>query len=147
MEINEGALPHLEELWIGSSPLLNEVPSGIQHLRNLKVLANYDMPSEFVLSMLPDGGSEYWKVEHVQSVLFLYRVGGRRYVEYKLGEPELLDHLQGSASNINDIAQRDIRMSFCYSDDEGQSAPMWNYVNQLSFSSGRVSFFSDDIED
>ncbi|PON55823.1 LRR domain containing protein [Parasponia andersonii] len=48
VEIEEGALPYLEELRIGSSPLLKEVPSGVQHLSHLKVLANYDMPSECV---------------------------------------------------------------------------------------------------
>lgn len=41
---------------------------------------------------------------------------------FKLGEHELLDHLQSSATKIND-------------------------VDQLSISSGRISFFSDDIED
>ena len=100
-------MPHLEELRIGSSPLLNEVPS-IQHLRNLKVLANYDMPREFVHSMQPGGDSEYWKVEHVQFVIFWYRVEGRCYRLYKLGEPELLNHLQGLATNINDAEQNDI---------------------------------------
>ena len=38
VEIEEGALPLLEELRIGPSPLLNKVPSGIQHLQSLKVL-------------------------------------------------------------------------------------------------------------
>ncbi|XP_024027725.1 disease resistance protein RPM1 [Morus notabilis] len=94
LEIDEGALPLLEELRIGPSPLLKEVPFGIQHLRNLKVLANYSMPSEFVLSMQPDGGSDYRKVEHVPSVLFWYRVQERSYISYKLGEPALLEHLQ-----------------------------------------------------
>ncbi|GMN27195.1 hypothetical protein TIFTF001_040998 [Ficus carica] len=73
VEIEEGALPLLEELRIGPSPLLNGVPSGIQHLRSLKVLAFYDMPNEFVSSIQPDGGSEYVKVEHLPSVLFCDR--------------------------------------------------------------------------
>ncbi|PON86712.1 NB-ARC domain, LRR domain containing protein [Trema orientale] len=147
VHIEEGALPCLEELRIGSSPLLNEVPSGVQHLRNLKVLAYYDMPSEFVLSMQPDGGSYYSIVEHVPSVLFWYRVKGRRYVLYKLGEPDLLDRLQGIATNINDVQQRDIRLSFSYSDGEEETASTQNDINRLSFSSDRFSFFSDDIED
>ncbi|PON86707.1 NB-ARC domain, LRR domain containing protein [Trema orientale] len=147
VEIGKGSLPHLEELRIGSSPLLNEVPSGIQHLTNLKVVANYDMPSEYVFKMQPDGGSDYSKVEHLPSVLFWYKVDGRRYILFKLGEPELLDHLQGLDSNINVVAQHDVRLSFYYSDDEEDSASIWNDVNRFSFSSDRVSFFSDDIED
>ncbi|PON31645.1 LRR domain containing protein [Parasponia andersonii] len=51
VEIRDGALPHLEKMKIGCSPLLNEVSSGVQHLRNVKVLANYDMPKEFMLSI------------------------------------------------------------------------------------------------
>ncbi|GMN66790.1 hypothetical protein TIFTF001_035851 [Ficus carica] len=68
--IGEGALPVLEELMIGPSLLLNEVPSGIQHQRSLNVLAFYDMPDEIVLNMQRDGGSDYVKIEHVPSVLF-----------------------------------------------------------------------------
>ncbi|GMN70238.1 hypothetical protein TIFTF001_039282 [Ficus carica] len=58
VDIEEGALPILEELRLGPSPLLNEMPSGIQHRRSLKVLAFYDMPDELVLNMQPDGGSD-----------------------------------------------------------------------------------------
>ena len=86
VEIKQRALPHLEELRIGSSPHLNKVPTGIQHLKNLKVLANYDVPCEFVLSMQPDGGSDYKKVEHVPSILFWYIIEGRRYRLYKPGD-------------------------------------------------------------
>uniref|UniRef100_A0A2N9G186 NB-ARC domain-containing protein n=1 Tax=Fagus sylvatica TaxID=28930 RepID=A0A2N9G186_FAGSY len=45
--IDEGASPLLESLVIGPSPQLKEVPSGIQHLRNLKYLAFSNMPKEF----------------------------------------------------------------------------------------------------
>ncbi|PON31335.1 NB-ARC domain, LRR domain containing protein [Parasponia andersonii] len=148
VEIDKGALPHLEELRIGSRMPLIEVPSGVRHLQNLKVLANYDMTSEFVLSMQPDGGSNYWKIEHVPSVHFLYKGKGRRYKSYKLGEPGLLDFLQGLASNKDEVAQREVRLSFYCSDDEEHSTETWNGVNRLSISSeSRVSFFSDDIED
>ena len=147
VEIEEGALPCLEEFRIGSSPLLNEVPSGVQHLRNLKVLANYDMPSEFVRSMQPDGGSNYWKVQHIPSVHFWYRVEERRYVLYQLGEPELLNRLQGLDSNTDEVTQREVRLSFYDSDDEEDFASTLNDFNQLSFSSSQISFFSDDIED
>ncbi|GMN64784.1 hypothetical protein TIFTF001_033840 [Ficus carica] len=138
VEIERGALPLLEELRIEPILLLNEVPSGIRHLGNPKVLANYDMPAEFVLSMQPNGGSDYWKVKHVPSILFWYRVQGRQYVLCKLGELDLLDHLQGtSATNIN--SWNCLRFSFCYNDDEADStitsvAP-WNDANRLSFSS------------
>lgn len=154
LEIDEGALPLLEELRIGPSPLLKEVPFGIQHLRNLKVLANYSMPSEFVLSMQPDGGSDYRKVEHVPSVLFWYRVQERSYISYKLGEPALMEHLQGLATIVDVFPQYDHRWSFCYSDAEEDVASVststaigpWNDC-RMSFSSDRFSFFSDDIED
>lgn len=152
LEIDEGALPHLEEFRIGPSPLLNEVPVGIQHLGNLKVLVIYCMPSEFVLSMQPDGGSEHWKIEHVPLVLFWYRGQGRSYISYKLGEPALLDHLQGLASNMFGFSQDDHRWSFCYRDAEEDSASTsasfvpWNDI-RMSFSSDQFSFFSDDIED
>ena len=66
---------------------------------------------------------------------------------YKLGEPELLDRLQGLATNITEAAQRDIHLSCYYSDVDEDSASTSNNANRLSFSSDRFSFFSDDIED
>ena len=45
--IDEGASPLLERLVIGPCSQLKEVPSGIQHLRNLKDLRFLDMPKEF----------------------------------------------------------------------------------------------------
>jgi hypothetical protein len=42
-----------------------EVPSGIQHLKSLKILNVYEMQGEFVLCMQLDGGKDYWKVKKV----------------------------------------------------------------------------------
>lgn len=149
--IERGALPNLEALTIGPSPLLNEVPSRIEHLRNLKALANYDMPTEFVSNMQPDGGSDYLKVQHVSSVIFFYRVQGRSYISFTLGESGLLDYLQGLATNRDAVAQHDLQSSLFFSEREEESAStstvQQNDVNRLSFSSDRFSFFSDDIED
>ncbi|KAM2006736.1 hypothetical protein ACFX15_001745 [Malus domestica] len=72
--IDNGAMPLLRELQIGPSPQLKEVPSGIQHLRNLSFLRFVDMPKEFRRHMDPNNGQHYWIVEHV---LFSYKLGPR----------------------------------------------------------------------
>ncbi|XP_075668606.1 disease resistance protein RPM1-like [Castanea sativa] len=92
--IDEGALPLLEKIEIGPCPLLEEVPSGIHHLKSLKDLEFFEMPREFVLSMQPDEGPDFWKVKHVPFVCFWYRIQGERYKTYKLGDLELLEHLR-----------------------------------------------------
>ena len=79
-------MPLLEQLDIGPSPQLKEVPSGIHHLQSLKVLKFYDMPIEFELSLQPDNGPDFWKVKHIPSVVFRYRIQGEHYKTYKLGE-------------------------------------------------------------
>ncbi|KAH7857697.1 hypothetical protein Vadar_015505 [Vaccinium darrowii] len=65
--IEEGSLPVLSLLWIGRSPQLKEVPSGICNLRELKYLCIQDMPTEFLDRMKPDKGQDYWIVEHIPS--------------------------------------------------------------------------------
>ncbi|GMY30890.1 disease resistance protein RPM1-like [Fagus crenata] len=92
--IDEGSLPLLEKLKIGPCPLLKEVPSGIHHLKSIKILEFYDMPREFMLSMQPDEGPDFCKVKHIPTVDFWYRTKGENYEGYDLGDPELLEHLQ-----------------------------------------------------
>ncbi|GMN27279.1 hypothetical protein TIFTF001_044102 [Ficus carica] len=67
--IEEGALPVLEKLYL-KTPKLQEVPLGIQHLRNLKMLQFMDTPNELRESMDPNGGPNYQIVQHVPSVYF-----------------------------------------------------------------------------
>ena len=92
--IDEGALPLLEKLEIGECPQLKEVPSGIHHLKSLKNLEFYDMPSEFVLSLQPDEGPDFGKVKHIPSVEFWYRTQGEQYYGYDLGDSKLLERLK-----------------------------------------------------
>ena len=94
MIIDEGALPLLVKLVIGDCLQLKEVPSGIHHLKSLKNLEFYDMPTEFVLSLQPDEGPDFGKVKHIPSVTFGYRTHGENYEGYELGDSELLERLQ-----------------------------------------------------
>ncbi|GMP77994.1 hypothetical protein CsSME_00034090 [Camellia sinensis var. sinensis] len=76
--IEEGALPLLELLTIEPSPQLNEVPSGIHHLRNLKILGFVGMPKEFIDRMKPkpkpNQGKDYGIVEHIPRVELWSRI-------------------------------------------------------------------------
>ncbi|KAM3743906.1 hypothetical protein ACB098_06G011400 [Castanea mollissima] len=94
MIIDEGALPFLEFLQISECPQLKEVPSGIHHLKSLKQLSFTEMPTEFVLSLQPDEGPDFGKVEHISFVNFWYRTRGEHYKGYKLGDSELLKRLR-----------------------------------------------------
>nr|POF02884.1 putative disease resistance protein [Quercus suber] len=92
--IDEGALPLLENFEIGECPQLKEVPSGIHHLKSLKILEFTEMPTEFVLSLQPDEGPDFWKVKHIPSVEFWYRTHGENYIWYTLGDSALLKRLR-----------------------------------------------------
>ena len=92
--IDEGALPLLEKLVIRDCPQLKEVPSGIHHLKSLKILKFDEMPTEFVLSLQPDEGPDFGKVNHIPSVEFWYRTQGQQHYGYNLGDPELLKRLK-----------------------------------------------------
>jgi len=94
VEIGRGSLPDLEQLEIGPCPRMKKLPSRIQHLENLKILDFYEMQGEFVLRMQPNGGEDYWKVEKVSTIRLMYRIKGERYQTYKLGDSQLLEHLQ-----------------------------------------------------
>ncbi|XP_065634270.1 disease resistance protein RPM1-like [Quercus suber] len=92
--IDEGAWPFLENFEIGECPQLKEVPSGIHHLKSLKILEFTEMPTEFVLSLQPDEGPDFWKVKHIPSVEFWYRTHGENYIWYTLGDSALLKRLR-----------------------------------------------------
>ncbi|CBI37305.3 unnamed protein product, partial [Vitis vinifera] len=84
VKIENGALPQVEELEIGPSPQLEEVPHGIYYLRKLKTLAFRDMQEEFELSMIPYRGRNYDIVEHIPNVFFYQRLSGQHYAVQSL---------------------------------------------------------------
>uniref|UniRef100_A0A2N9G1T7 NB-ARC domain-containing protein n=1 Tax=Fagus sylvatica TaxID=28930 RepID=A0A2N9G1T7_FAGSY len=77
--IDKGASPLLEKFVIGPCPQLKEVPSGIQHLRNLKDLRFQNMPKEFDESLDPEQGSCFWIVEHVPVIYRGKKIGTGYY--------------------------------------------------------------------
>ncbi|XP_028052379.1 disease resistance protein RPM1-like [Camellia sinensis] len=84
MVIEDGALPLLEEIWIGPSPQLKEVPSGFHHLKRLAALSFYDMPMEFLDRMQPDEGEDYWIIQHIPDIKFSFKSRGLYYKTYSL---------------------------------------------------------------
>ncbi|PON51562.1 LRR domain containing protein, partial [Parasponia andersonii] len=95
VKIDRGALPFLEEFQIEACLLMQEIPSNIELLPNLKSLIIKDMPREFVAGLQPNGGLHYSKIRHVPSVSIMYKQGGwTTFQSHKLGEPELLQRLQ-----------------------------------------------------
>ncbi|XP_052206314.1 disease resistance protein RPM1-like isoform X2 [Diospyros lotus] len=77
--IEEGALTFLEELLIGPCQQLQEVPSGIRHLRKLTTLLFFQMPTKFINRMLPDKGQDHWIVGHIPTVKFGFKRQGLNY--------------------------------------------------------------------
>ena len=69
--IDSGTLQSLEKLLIINIPKLKTVPSGIQHLKKLRLLHMLYMPSEFKQRIDPNGGKEHWMIKHVPDVRFV----------------------------------------------------------------------------
>ncbi|XP_028102439.1 disease resistance protein RPM1-like [Camellia sinensis] len=69
LTMEEGTMSRLEDLYFWNCELLEELPSGIEHLSNLKYLELSDMSNELISKLNPgvqDG--DYWKIEHIPKV-------------------------------------------------------------------------------
>lgn len=69
VEIENGALPQLRDLCFRGCKLVEEVPSGIEGLTNLKYVDFVDMSYELVSRLSSMQGKDYLNVKHVPVVL------------------------------------------------------------------------------
>ncbi|XP_062117719.1 disease resistance protein RPM1-like [Humulus lupulus] len=74
--MDNGVMPRLEKLVIQRCKLLKNVPTGIEHLTNLKAIEFFDMPDELVMKLRPDGGKDYEKITNVPAVYSSYWIDG-----------------------------------------------------------------------
>ncbi|XP_031273401.1 disease resistance protein RPM1-like [Pistacia vera] len=79
MIIDKGAMPNLEDLRIGPFPRLKEIPIGIEHLRNLRILKFRLMLKE-IYHMIKD---EKWKkvTQHISEICVTFKMEGKLFYE------------------------------------------------------------------
>lgn len=71
MSVEKGAIPHLDLLVIERCTLLEKAPLVIEDLDNVNQLRFYEMPSEFEMNLLRNGGQDHWRVAHIPIIYFL----------------------------------------------------------------------------
>lgn len=69
-KVEEGALCSLRYLRIEGCIKLRTAPDGLKHVSNLKALMFKLMSREFT-NRVGEGGADFWKVQHVPSIVFL----------------------------------------------------------------------------
>lgn len=68
MKVAEGAMPELRKLEIIACRELERVPLGIEHLKNLKTLQLWGMPSNFLKKIKNSNGDDFWRVQHISII-------------------------------------------------------------------------------
>ncbi|XP_058202765.1 disease resistance protein RPM1-like [Rhododendron vialii] len=70
VRVESSSMPLLKELHLRDCKLMMELPSGIEHLANLKLIELEDDMSETLISSLNRDlqGGDYWKIAHVPQV-------------------------------------------------------------------------------
>lgn len=73
-DIDEGAMPCVQEVWIMLCAKLATVPAGFQSLATLQRLRLVGMPSSF-LGRLGDLGDDFVRVKHIPSIQIIQQLG------------------------------------------------------------------------
>ncbi|KAL7217991.1 hypothetical protein ACSBR2_011256 [Camellia fascicularis] len=69
VKVEVGSMPHFKELTINECELVEELPSGFEHLTNLKTLYLADMSNGLISSLNKDlEGGNYWKTANIPEV-------------------------------------------------------------------------------
>nr|GME01946.1 disease resistance protein RPM1-like [Ipomoea batatas] len=80
IRMEEGALHHLEEFRLGECKLVEQMPLGIQHLSDLKVITIYDLADKFNANL--DSESKiseiYAKISHIPEINISHVIDGKR---------------------------------------------------------------------
>ncbi|XP_027155865.1 disease resistance protein RPM1-like [Coffea eugenioides] len=71
MTIEEGACPHLQRLILKQLPLLEDLPSGIQHLTHLQELCLYEMSSRMMekVGNQKEDSEDYRRIAHIPEIV------------------------------------------------------------------------------
>ncbi|CAL5441195.1 unnamed protein product [Camellia sinensis] len=74
VRVEEGAMPHLQDLTIRNSELMEEVPSGIEHLTNLQTFELCEMSEKLISKLDREVQDEdYRNIAHIPRVRIWYR--------------------------------------------------------------------------
>ncbi|KAG9448695.1 hypothetical protein H6P81_008660 [Aristolochia fimbriata] len=68
VEVEEGAMPNIQQLWMGFSQEIKMLPQGIEYLTTLKQLYLEEMPDELVQNLRDKKSKDRWKVQHIPSI-------------------------------------------------------------------------------
>ncbi|XP_058201314.1 disease resistance protein RPM1-like [Rhododendron vialii] len=69
VRVESTSMPLLGELYLQNCKLMMELPSGVEHLTNLKYLELTDMSEILISSLNRDlQGGDYWKIAHIPNV-------------------------------------------------------------------------------
>ncbi|KAL7211219.1 hypothetical protein ACSBR2_014154 [Camellia fascicularis] len=83
VRVEKGAMSHLEILEIKNSELMEEVPSGIEHLTNLQTFELGDMSKKLISKLDREvQDRDYWKIAHIPQVRIRYLVPGQSKVKF-----------------------------------------------------------------
>ncbi|XP_068642033.1 disease resistance protein RPM1-like [Aristolochia californica] len=68
VEVEDGAMPSIQQLWLGFSQEIKMLPQGIEYLTTLKQLYLEEMSDELVQILRDKNSKEHWKVQHIPSI-------------------------------------------------------------------------------
>ncbi|XP_010249752.1 PREDICTED: disease resistance protein RPM1-like [Nelumbo nucifera] len=74
VDIEQGAMPNVEDLWLSGSKRLKMIPHGIQHLTKLKELTLEDVSTELV-KRLRGEAPDRTKVKHISKINHYWKAG------------------------------------------------------------------------